>query len=273
VFTSLSAFATGGATLAIGSVTASSSPITTFTLSGPVQLGSVTSGAQVVFTDAATTAITLTGGSDNASSNISVSGITGAAGVTHAITLGGGNNIISFAAVNNANGTAVHRVTVGNGNNTITDLAITTAVADQFSVGSGTNTLTYQTMAHTASTLTFTAANAASTSALTSALGMRTNDTITFAVAPITTTVTALGAAYANVSAGLAAAQTLTASGIVAFQVTGTTLLDGATARTATYIYENTGNVATSELVLVGQVTNNALHTGTVVGNVLTLTA
>ena len=57
------------------------------------------------------------------------------------------------------------------------------------------------------------------------------------------------------------------------FQVTGTTVDNNGTARTGTYVFENTGTLATSELVLVGQVTNNNIHNGTLSGSVLTFTA
>jgi len=167
---------------------------------------------------------------------------------------------------------------LGNGNNTVTDSSTTAAVRDVFSLGSGTNTITMQNLAtHTSGLITFTAANAASTTNLTSIANMVGNaagggaiqDQITFAVAPLTTTVTNLPTAYSSVAAGLAAAQTLTSSGIVAFQVTGVQL----SGNTATYIYENTGSAATSELVLIGQITGGALHSGTISGSTLTLTS
>jgi hypothetical protein len=272
--TSLVASNSGAATLVIGNVAATpiTAALTSATLTGAVQLG-VTGAAPVVFTDSATAAITISGGSDNANSNINFSAAT-AALTTTAVTLGNGNNTIAFGAVTNTANT-VHSVTVGNGNNTIIDSAATNAVKDVVSVGSGTNVVTFQALAtHVASLLTFTAPNAASTTTLTSVANMvgavgGIQDQIAFAVAPITTTVSNLSATYASVAAGLAAAQTLTASGVVTFQVTGA-ILSG---NNATYIYENTGSAATSELVLVGQFLGNVQHTGTLVGSLLTLTA
>lgn len=191
---------------------------------------------QVAYTGtniAITTALTVTGGSDNANVSLTMAGTQGA--VTDSITLGNGNNTVAFTA-NGGGNTSIRSVTVGNGNNTITDSSAGATGQDLVSVGSGTNTVTFGATHTAVDTLTFTAANGASTTILTTLTALAA-DTITWATAALNTTITHSGA-VASVAAGMAA-------------VSSTNGYTDFTFGSNTYIYENTGTAATNELVVV----------------------
>ena len=217
------------------------------------------------YASAAATAQTISGVSDNANNTINL-----ATGATHSITLGNGNNVIRSANTlgdtiilgsgnNNVAetlvGTVVKSITATSGNNIINFLGADTA-GETVTLGAGNNIVNFNAGHNTvAASLIFSAANAGNTSSFTlvnnavGGIGGGLNtDTITFANLAINNTVASAGAA-SSIAAGVATAQASGGlTGIVTFTNGGTT-----------YVYENTGNVSTSELVgIVGTHTFNA---------------
>ena len=145
---------------------------------------------------------------------------------------------------------------VTSGNNIINFLGAD-ALGETVTLGAGNNIVNFNAGHNTvAASLIFSAANAGNTSSFTlvnnavggtGGAGMAT-DTITFANLAINNTIASAGAA-SSIAAGVATAQASGGlTGIVTFTNGGTT-----------YVYENTGNVSTSELVgIVGTHTFNA---------------
>ena len=187
--------------------------------------------------DAVTGAISVSGSTDNAAVTLAFSG-TEASGTAQTVSLGNGNNSITWATAGAAT-TSVRNVTVGNGNNTITDSATTANAVDNFTVGSGTNAISFNSGGtHTViDTLTFSAANGASQTSLTTVTNSVAGDTITFANAALNTSATHLGA-VSSVAAGVAAVSA--SNGYTDFTFGG-----------SSYIYENTGTAANNELVAI----------------------
>jgi len=224
-----------------------------------VHSATLVNGITYNYLSTGTGAQTISGVSDNSVVTLNLNG----AGALHSVTLGNGNNVIRDANTaadtfilgsgnNNVGfsgiGAALHQVTATSGNNVINFLAAD-AGGETVTIGAGNNIVNFNAGHNTvAASLIFSAANAGSTSSYTLAGNMgagnggMATDTITFANAAINNSITSAGA-VSSIAAGVATAQSSGGlTGFVWFTNGGNT-----------FIYENTGNVATSELVgLVG---------------------
>ncbi len=217
-FTILTGATSSAALISLSNTSTGTSALTVTSLTdnvaGTVNLTGLVS---LTLTDSKTGAISISGASDNAANTISL---------TH-------DNATGTAS----SGSAV--ITLGNGANQITvNDSLNTSNTDSITVGSGADTITL-TGTHASATVTFSAANGASTSTFTFISGLATGDTVAFATAAINGGINAEGT-VSSIAAGIAGA--ITTDGYNTFVV-----------GTNTYVYENTGTAATSELVeLVG---------------------
>jgi hypothetical protein len=203
--------------------------------------------------DTGNVAIVVSGATDNANVSLALAQTTTGAHVT----LGNGNdNFIGAETTGNV------VITVGNGNDLISVAAQTSGVLTA-KVGIGLDTITLATTHTAADSITFVGADGGSTTVLPiitathvdSSNAVATVDVLNFSNNAQSTTVAFIGGGPHSAAAGLALAQATTAAGYDVW-------VDGATATSHTFIYENTGTAATSELVeLVGIANTGSIGT------------